>query len=74
MCHATRTAGQTLKEKENYFWCFFQKISVTRCERPDRHNEVKENVFIIFFDFLYFFLQIFYNFQIYLFFLIRINK
>jgi len=24
MCHTTRVAGQTLKEKENYFWFFLE--------------------------------------------------
>jgi len=24
MCHTTRAARQTLKEKENYFWCFLE--------------------------------------------------
>jgi len=62
ICHTTRAAGQTLKGKENYY---FFALSVTRCERPDRHNEVKENVFT-FLDFFRFF-AIFYNFQIYLF-------
>jgi len=41
-CHTTRAVRQTLKEKENYFW-YFLKISVTWCERPDRHNKTKIN-------------------------------
>jgi len=40
-CVTTRTVGQTLKKKENIFDIL--KMSVTRCERPDRHNKVKEN-------------------------------
>jgi len=24
MCHTTRAVGQTLKEKENYFWYFLK--------------------------------------------------
>ena len=52
LCHTTRTVGQTLKKgKENFFW--YLKMSVTRCERPDRHNKEKENIFI-FLIFLFF--------------------
>jgi len=62
MCHTTRAVGQTRKEKEKLFLVFL-KMSVTRCERPDRHDKVKENIFI-FFDFFLFFC-IFYNFHIF---------
>jgi len=36
-----RAVGQTLKEKENYFWYFLNYLedSVTRRERPDIHNK-----------------------------------
>jgi len=73
-CHTTRAVGQTLKEKENYFW-YFLKISATRCERSDRHNKVKENIFCFFrfFIFSIFFLQFLIIFK-YLFFLEIIKK
>jgi len=36
-----RAVGRTLKEKENYFSIFsnYLEESVTRRERPDRHNK-----------------------------------
>jgi len=63
MCHTTQAVRQTRKEKEKLFLVFL-KMSVTRCERPDRHNKVKENIFH-FLDFFYFFFEIFNNFQIF---------
>jgi len=35
--HTTRAAGQTLKEKENYFWCFLEN----KCHASDRTNTMK---------------------------------
>ena len=65
-----RAIGQTLKEKENYFSIFsnYLEESVTRRERPDRHNKNEREPFFIF---LYF---NFYDFQICLFSFFKINK
>jgi len=57
MCHTTRAVGQTLKEKENYFWYFlkiiWKKVSHDASGRIDT-IKMKENFFIYF--------LIFYNF------------
>jgi len=58
--------GRTDTRRERKLFLVFLKMSVTRCERPDRHNKVEENIFFHFFGFSYFFV-IFNNFQIFVF-------
>jgi len=53
MCHTTRAVGQTLKGKENHFLNYLGE-SVTRHERPDRHNTSERKLFLIFFYILIF--------------------
>jgi len=50
-CHTMRAIGQTLKEKENYFSIFsnYLEESVTRRERPDRHNKNEREPFLFFY-------------------------
>ena len=55
--------GRTNTKRERKLFLVFLKMSVTRCERPDIHNKVKENIFH-FLDFSIFFV-IFNNFQIF---------
>jgi len=58
MCHATRTVGQTLKEKENYFWCFFTKRGHTVRATGQTQWSERER-FYFFWFFIYFFCKFF---------------
>ena len=55
MSHNASGRTDTTREKKDYFW-YFLEMSVTRCERPDRHNKDEREPFLFFLLFVIFIL------------------